>query len=163
VSGVVRASVATPLGVVIVISAQDGLRWVGFDGDARLAWLLPEAARVRRTGDPFGAGDALGAYFAGVPGALAELPVSAPASAFQRAVRTATCAIAPGETRTYGALAQALGRPGAARAVGAANSANPVSLVVPCHRVVGSGGALTGYGGGLERKRRLLELETSTP
>jgi AraC family transcriptional regulator, regulatory protein of adaptative response / methylated-DNA-[protein]-cysteine methyltransferase len=69
------------------------------------------------------------------------------------------CAIPAGQTRSYGAIAAAMGRPGAARAVARANGANQLALVIPCHRVIGSDGALTGYGGGLWRKQRLLEME----
>src|SRR3954471_18206117 len=79
---------------------------------------------------------------------------------FQRAVWRALLDIEYGETISYGELARRIGRPGASRAVGLANGRNPVSIVVPCHRVVGSTGSLTGYGGGMERKRFLLDLET---
>ncbi len=78
---------------------------------------------------------------------------------FQRRVWAALREIPSGTTRTYGDIAAELGEPGAARAVGLANGANPVAIVVPCHRVIGSAGALTGFGGGLERKRWLLEHE----
>lgn len=78
---------------------------------------------------------------------------------FQMAVWRVTRAIPRGETRTYGQLAAQIGHPGSARAVGAAEGANPVPIVVPCHRVVGANGDLTGFGGGLALKRRLLELE----
>jgi len=78
---------------------------------------------------------------------------------FQRQVWAGLRTIPYGETWSYGELAAAIGRPGASRAVGLANGRNPVSVVVPCHRVVGSGGSLTGYGGGLERKKWLLDLE----
>lgn len=78
---------------------------------------------------------------------------------FQRSVWEQLLRIPYGETRSYGDLAEALGNPGASRAVGLANGKNPVSIIVPCHRVVGSDGSLTGYGGGLERKQRLLDFE----
>ena len=74
----------------------------------------------------------------------------------------ALCEIPYGETRSYGELARTIGAPGAARAVGLANGRNPLSVVVPCHRVIGASGALTGYGGGIERKRALLGLETGS-
>jgi methylated-DNA-[protein]-cysteine S-methyltransferase len=80
---------------------------------------------------------------------------------FQLEVWNALCAIPYGETRSYGELARAIGRPAAVRAVGLANGRNPVSIVVPCHRVIGSNGSLTGYGGGLERKKYLLDLEAA--
>jgi methylated-DNA-[protein]-cysteine S-methyltransferase len=101
----------------------------------------------------------LEAYFAGDLGALRAIPVATAGTAFQRAVWSALREIPPGTTLGYGALARRIGRPSAIRAVGAANGANPVSVVVPCHRLVGAGGALTGYGGGLARKRWLLAHE----
>ncbi|HEX5532395.1 MAG TPA: methylated-DNA--[protein]-cysteine S-methyltransferase [Actinomycetales bacterium] len=89
-----------------------------------------------------------------------ELELAPPGTGFQRRVWDALCAIPFGETRSYGEIAAQLGLPpGASRAVGLANGANPISIVVPCHRVIGTSGALTGYGGGLERKRFLLDLE----
>ena len=91
------------------------------------------------------------------------LPLDLRGTPFQRAVWEALRAVPYGETRTYGELARAAGHPSAVRAVGAANGANPVPLVVPCHRVVASGGRLGGYGGGLGLKRRLLALEHQRP
>ncbi|MER6211307.1 methylated-DNA--[protein]-cysteine S-methyltransferase [Streptomyces sp. NPDC001642] len=79
---------------------------------------------------------------------------------FQQRVWDQLCRIPYGETRSYGALADALGNPGASRAVGLANGKNPIGIIVPCHRVVGANGSLTGYGGGLERKQRLLDFES---
>lgn len=104
----------------------------------------------------------LRAYFAGELEALEELPVEATGTAFQRRVWSAMRRIAPGHTASYGELAETIGTPGAARAVGAASGSNPVGIVVPCHRVIGSDGRLTGYGGGLERKRWLLRHEGVT-
>ncbi|MEU5181510.1 methylated-DNA--[protein]-cysteine S-methyltransferase [Streptomyces longwoodensis] len=100
----------------------------------------------------------LEAYFAG---RLTEfsLELRLHGTPFQRSVWSALRAIPYGETRTYGQLAALLGQPTASRAVGLANGRNPVGIVVPCHRVVGANGDLTGYGGGLHRKRRLLDLE----
>lgn len=116
-----------------------------------------------RFGEPdpglFGAAiDQLEAYFAGER-ATFDLPLAAVGTAFQRAVWDALRQIPYGETASYGEIARRVGRPGASRAVGLANGANPISIVVPCHRVVGADGSLTGYGGGLERKRFLLDLE----
>lgn len=88
-----------------------------------------------------------------------SLPVSPYGTPFQRRVWSALERIPYGATASYGDIAAAIGAPGSARAVGAANGANPLPIVVPCHRVIGSDGSLTGYGGGLDRKRRLLELE----
>jgi methylated-DNA-[protein]-cysteine S-methyltransferase len=88
-----------------------------------------------------------------------DVPVSLAGSLFQRTVWAALQAIPYGETASYGQLAERIGRPTAARAVGLANGRNPISIIVPCHRVVGTTGDLTGYGGGLRRKRYLLDLE----
>jgi methylated-DNA-[protein]-cysteine S-methyltransferase len=102
---------------------------------------------------------AVEAYFAGDRVAIDTLPVKTGGTPFQRAVWAALRTIPLGETTTYGRMAVALGRPKAMRAVGMANGANPVSLIVPCHRVIGADASLTGYGGGIERKRWLLRHE----
>ncbi|GAB3181984.1 methylated-DNA--[protein]-cysteine S-methyltransferase [Nesterenkonia halophila] len=100
----------------------------------------------------------LDAYFAGERGDF-TLPLAPSGTVFQQAVWALLREIPHGETRTYGAIAAALDRPGASRAVGLAVGRNPLSIIVPCHRVIGADGSLTGYGGGLERKERLLALE----
>jgi methylated-DNA-[protein]-cysteine S-methyltransferase len=100
----------------------------------------------------------LEAYFAGERTAF-DVPLDLRGTDFQQLVWRALLEIPYGETRTYGELARAVGRPNAARAVGLANGHNPVGIIVPCHRVIGADGSLTGYGGGLERKRALLALE----
>ncbi|MHC0431931.1 methylated-DNA--[protein]-cysteine S-methyltransferase [Streptomyces sp. O3] len=111
---------------------------------------------------PFGAvAEQLRAYFARELKEF-DLPLRLDGTPFQRRVWAGLLEIPYGEIRSYGELAEALGRPGAARAVGLANGKNPISIIVPCHRVVGANGSLTGYGGGLERKRRLLEFEGGT-
>ena len=102
----------------------------------------------------------LAAYFAGERTAF-DVPLELRGTAFQQRVWAALREIPYGETRTYGQLAAALGAPSASRAVGLANGRNPISIVVPCHRVVGASGSLTGYAGGVERKRALLDLERS--
>ena len=107
------------------------------------------------------AAEQLAAYFAGDRREF-DLPLRPAGTAFQHAVWDALRHIPYGETIGYGELAQRLGRPRAARAVGLANGTNPIAIVVPCHRVIGASGKLTGYGGGLERKRTLLELEART-
>ncbi len=104
----------------------------------------------------------LDAYFAGDLRAF-DVPLAVAGTPFQRAVWAALCEVPYGTTTTYGALAARLGRPAAARAVGAANGRNPISILVPCHRVVGASGALTGYAGGVERKRWLLAHEAGRP
>ncbi|MFE0020700.1 methylated-DNA--[protein]-cysteine S-methyltransferase [Amycolatopsis sp. NPDC059021] len=97
-------------------------------------------------------------YFAGQRHEF-TLPLSFGGTPFQRLVWTALCDIPYGETRSYGQLADLLGKPSASRAVGLANGKNPIGIIVPCHRVVGANGSLTGYGGGLDRKRYLLDFE----
>ena len=103
--------------------------------------------------------DALHAYFAGELQALSSLPAEPAGTPFQLRVWAALREIPVGETTSYGELARRIGRPGASRAVGAANGQNPVSLILPCHRVIGADGSLTGYGGGLARKEWLLRHE----
>ena len=99
------------------------------------------------------------AYFEGHLAAIDELQVTTAGTPFQRAVWAALRTIPAGDTTTYGCLAIKLGRPKAMRAVGMANGANPVGVIVPCHRVIGANGSLTGYGGGVDRKRWLLRHE----
>ena len=162
-----RETLASPIGEVVVLTDEAGrLRAVDFaDHAARMTtlldrhygrggWFATEAETPSSA-----AHAALSAYFAGDLGALDGIETATGGTPFQREVWTALRRIAPGQTTSYGALALALGRPKAVRAVGAANGANPVSLVAPCHRVVGGGGALTGYAGGLDRKSWLLEHE----
>ncbi|MDI3385272.1 methylated-DNA--[protein]-cysteine S-methyltransferase [Streptomyces sp. B-S-A8] len=116
-------------------------------------------ARVTPDEAPFAeAARQLGEYFAGERHTF-DLPLRLAGTPFQRRVWEGLSTIRYGETRTYGELAAQLGKPNASRAVGLANGKNPIGIVVPCHRVVGANGSLTGYGGGLDRKRRLLELE----
>lgn len=169
----------TPVGRLLLAATARGLAWVGFEaprpgsgpvagaapgssgGDAELervaAWLGRRILRVPRLLDP--AQRQLDAYFAG---RLHEFALDVDLTglpAFQQAVLRELRTVPYGTTATYGELAQRIGRPGAARAVGGALNRNPVAIVVPCHRIVGAAGALTGYAGGLERKRALLQLE----
>jgi methylated-DNA-[protein]-cysteine S-methyltransferase len=133
------------------------------DHEARMTDLLRRhyGARVElAAGD--GSGDnvaRLRRYFAGEIGALDEVPVATNGTPFQRAVWRELRAVRAGATISYAELARRIARPSAVRAVGHANGANPIGVVVPCHRVIGSDGSLTGYGGGLERKRWLLAHE----
>ncbi|WP_405609629.1 methylated-DNA--[protein]-cysteine S-methyltransferase [Streptomyces sp. NBC_01511] len=106
--------------------------------------------------------DQLDEYFAGGRTEF-DVPLRLDGTPFQRSVWEQLLTIPYGETRSYGQLADALGKPGASRAVGLANGKNPVSIIVPCHRVIGSTGGLTGYGGGLDRKKRLLAFEGAAP
>lgn len=124
-----------------------------------LARWYPDAP-VEAHPDPAGAVSALGTYFSGGNlAALDGLEVELNGTPFQRRVWSALRRVRAGRTVSYSDLARAIGAPAAVRAVGAANGANPIALVVPCHRVIGADGSLTGYGGGLERKRWLLRHE----
>ena len=106
------------------------------------------------------AADQLRAYFAGELRDF-DLPLAPGGTAFQRDVWDAVSAVPYGRTASYAEIAAAVGRPAACRAVGAANGRNPLPVIVPCHRIIGSAGGLTGYGGGLDRKRSLLDLEAT--
>ena len=116
-----------------------------------------------RVRDPYGISRRLRAYFAGEVQAIDAIAVETGGTPFQRRVWSALRRIPPGRTITYSELARAAGRPRAIRAAGAANGRNPVAIVVPCHRVVGKDASLTGYGGGLQRKRWLLDHEGAVP
>src|SRR5437773_135061 len=116
---------------------------------------------LRAAADPAGLVTRLERYFAGDIAALARIPVDLEGTPFQRRVWNALRQIPPGRTASYGELARAVGAPGAARAVGAANRSNPVAIVIPCHRVIGADGCLTGYAGGLGRKQWLLAHESA--
>ena len=163
-----RAIIATPLGDMLALASDAGLCALEFTGprkrmtrlDARLArWFPPheiadrEAPVLKRTRRW------LDAYFAGSGADISNIPLDMRGAEFEKQVWAALCRIPAGETTSYGAIARDLGAPAASRAVGAANGANPVAIIVPCHRVIGSTGSLTGYGGGLRRKQWLLDHE----
>jgi methylated-DNA-[protein]-cysteine S-methyltransferase len=156
-----QCRIATPLGPLTLAATAQGLAGAWFDGQAHhpgpLAAPVDPTQRWLRE-----AAGQLQAYFAGGLRRF-TLPLDAAGTPFQQAVWQALCTIPAGATRDYGAIAAALGRPQAARAVGAAVGRNPVSIVVPCHRVLGRDGSLTGYSGGLDRKRALLALEGALP
>jgi methylated-DNA-[protein]-cysteine S-methyltransferase len=141
----------TPIGTLWLEADGAGLSSIAFDGPAGAE---SDDALIRE------AESQLRAYFAGELTRF-DLPLSLRGTEFQRRVWGAVARIPYGTTTTYSAVAAAVGRPSACRAVGAANGRNPLPIVVPCHRVVGTSGALTGYGGGLERKRALLDLEAA--
>jgi methylated-DNA-[protein]-cysteine S-methyltransferase len=156
----------SPLGQVILGSDDRGvLRVLDFaDYEARMRQLLKRqygekgfALAKARTASPAAA--VLARYFAGEVKAVDRLKVAHGGTEFQRKVWSALRAVPARATTTYGELAARLGMPKAARAVGLANGANPIAIVVPCHRVIGADGTLTGYGGGLARKRWLLAHE----
>jgi methylated-DNA-[protein]-cysteine S-methyltransferase len=154
----------TPLGTAILIADERGALRLHVWDDPAKSWgarfrRLHGDARVATRRDPFGHVAALERYYAGELSALAAIPVAFSGTPFQLDVWNALRTIAAGTTESYGALARRIGVPKAVRAVGLANGRNPIGVVVPCHRVVGSDGSLTGYGGGLPRKRWLLEHE----
>ena len=157
---------ASPVGEVLVVTDEEGaVRALDFhDYEARLRRLLRRhygEVTLTEGRSPKAVRDAVTAYFSGDLNAFAGVAVKTGGTNFQRAVWQALRDIPAGETRTYGQLAQAVGSPKAVRAVGLANGANPVGVIVPCHRVIGANGTLTGYAGGLERKRWLLAHEAA--
>jgi methylated-DNA-[protein]-cysteine S-methyltransferase len=115
---------------------------------------------VAAAANPGGAAAALESYFSGELDALDEVPVELHGTPFQQRVWQRLRSVRAGTTASYLDIARGIGAPAAVRAVGAANGANPVALIVPCHRIIGSNGGLTGYGGGLDRKRWLLSHES---
>jgi methylated-DNA-[protein]-cysteine S-methyltransferase len=129
------------------------------DLERELVRRLRCSGLVRPHSDPAGAVSALRAYFAGDLQALDTLDVDPMGTPFQLRVWNALRSVPAGRTASYRDIANAIGAPASTRAVGAANGANPIAIVVPCHRIIGSGGSLVGYGGGLERKRWLLQHE----
>lgn len=161
-------SIVTPIGTMMIAADREG--------NLRVALFAEDEEIVRRQlrlhyGDggfslepahnPHGLSEAIARYFEGELAAIDALPVATGGTPFQREVWHALRRIPCGTTTSYGKLAESIGRPSAVRAVGLANGANPIAVVVPCHRVIGSNGSLTGYGGGIERKRWLLDHEKS--
>lgn len=156
------AVIPCPLGALLAVARDGSLTELSFHGTPRCAAEagrdLPGAG-LQPDSPPLPEVTAqIDGYFAGRLRRF-DLPLAPAGTAFQRLVRQALEAVPWGETRSYGELARSVGREGAARAIGGAMNRNPIAVVVPCHRVVGADGSLTGYGAGLERKRYLLELE----
>jgi methylated-DNA-[protein]-cysteine S-methyltransferase len=147
-------TVDSPVGELLIAGDGSALTSLHMDGSPGAGWRRDPAAFR-------GAAEQLRAYFAGGLRQF-DLPLAPHGTPFQRSVWAALREIPYGETVSYAELAAAAERPGAARAVGAANGRNPIAIVIPCHRVIGSTGALTGYGGGLRRKRLLLDLEAAS-
>jgi len=149
----------TPVGKLLIAGDELGLRHVSFGKSHFSApattpgddWELNE----RRLKE---AVRQLKAYFSGKLQAF-DLPLAAEGTDFQRRVWNALCKVEYGTTASYGEIAKSVGNPAAARAIGMANGRNPISIIVPCHRIIGSNGALVGYGGGLHHKQTLLQLE----
>ncbi len=159
----VWSTLESPMGDLAAVHVDARLCGLDFaDNGGRLDQLMaktfPTHARQTDTPPP-DLVEALAAYFAGDIPVVNRLPVTFRGTDFECRVWEALRHIPPGETRSYGALAADLGEPGAARAVGRANGLNPISIVVPCHRVIGADGSLTGYAGGLDRKTWLLVHE----
>jgi methylated-DNA-[protein]-cysteine S-methyltransferase len=164
----------TPIGEMILIADSDGnLRVIDWtDHEARMYTFLQRHYGKDRNGNdkfeltpahnPNGLSHAISNYFAGDLTAIDNLPVKTNGTPFQHDVWSALRTISCGATLSYAQLAEQIGRPTAVRAVGLANGSNPIGVVVPCHRVIGANGSLTGYGGGIERKRWLLEHEGAT-
>ena len=152
----VYTTVDSPIGELLLVGDGEVLSGLHMQDAPRPMAVRPEWRRdhgafpdVRRE---------LSEYFAGERTEF-HVPVAMDGTPFQRTVWSALRAIPYGETRSYGELARSIGNPSAVRAVGTANGRNPIAVIVPCHRVIGADGTLTGYGGGLERKRTLLDLE----
>ena len=148
----------TPLGPLVLAASDKGLTGAWFDAQKHFAGPAPD---WRRDDDHPVLREAirqLAGYFAGTRQRF-DLPCDPRGTPFQHAVWRSIAAVPYGEVVTYAALAALAGMPGAARAAGAATGRNPLSIIVPCHRIVGSDGSLTGYAGGLDRKKRLLALE----
>ena len=147
----------SPVGELLLVGDDDGLRGLFMPGDRDLP-VAPEPAWVRDDERFADAAKQLREYFAGERTAF-ELDLAPRGTPFQLEVWEALRAIPYGETVSYAELAVSIGRPAAVRAVGAANGHNPLSIVVPCHRVIGADGSLTGFSAGLEAKRTLLDLD----
>jgi methylated-DNA-[protein]-cysteine S-methyltransferase len=172
-----RAIVRTPIGDMLALASEEGLCALEFttvEGpgsgqgrnerlsrlEGRLARWFPRHQIVdSHTATIARADEWLAAYFAGTAADIAGIPLDMRGAPFEQRVWAALRTIPPGETTSYGAIARAVGSPSASRAVGAANGANPIAIIVPCHRVIGSTGSLTGYGGGLDRKTWLIDHE----
>ena len=157
---------ATPIGDMLIVADREGnLRatfWTDHDSDVR-GFLQHQYKGIQiemePAVNPHGLTRAISSYFGGDLHAIDSLPVKTAGTEFQHEVWHALREIPCGSTISYGELARRIGRPDAVRAVGSANGSNPIGVVVPCHRVIGADGSLTGYGGGIERKRWLLDHE----
>ena len=159
-SKTVRCSLPSPLGPMTLAAHDTALVWVGFDGQKHEAetgrWPQSTSHPVLRI-----AMEQLQQYFASGRHAF-DIPLElGSGTVFQQSVWQSLLGIAPGTTCSYGSISQRIGSPKAVRAVGAAIGRNPISIIVPCHRVVGANGTLTGYAGGLDRKLALLQMESS--
>jgi len=144
--------VHTPIGAILIAGDETAIAEIHFAGaEPKPDWTRDDEALTE-------AANLLRAYFAGERQTF-DLPLAPRGTEFQQSVWRALLAIPYGETTTYSAIAYKIGKPAAVRAVGAANGANPIPIVIPCNRVIGASGAMTGFGGGIEVKRQLLALE----
>lgn len=154
---------SSPMGDLLLVWQGEALRALDFgDNEARLERILQArygTHRLTPAHTPASLRRPIEAYFEGELTAIDHVPVEANGTPFQEQVWKALREIPAGRTASYGELAARIGRPEASRAVGLANGSNPAGIVVPCHRVIGASGALTGYGGGIDRKRWLLRHE----
>ena len=148
----------SPVGELTLVASDEGLAAILWENDDPDRVRLSPRVEDRAHRVLVETERQLGEYFAGAREAF-DLPLHFHGTEFQKRVWQQLLAIPFGETRSYGEIARALGQPSASRAVGAANGRNPISIVAPCHRVVGTNGALTGFAGGLEAKQKLLALE----
>jgi methylated-DNA-[protein]-cysteine S-methyltransferase len=157
------ANLQTPIGEITMAVCDGRLCALDFAERWPRRWAKLEKRfgkiELRRANDPAGVVSRLQRYFGGDLDALAPIAMDPGGTPFQRKVWNALLRIPPGSTMSYGELARSIGAPSASRAVGAANGANPIGIVTPCHRVVGADGSLTGYAAGVERKRWLLAHE----
>ncbi len=162
--------IETPIGAMVAAAVDEGIAVLDFADRRATRTALRNASQRLRATPTIGRNDHLDEletqltdYFAGSRRTTFDLPLARRGTAFEESVWSWLQTIPSGETRTYAEGAAEVGRPRAVRAIGRANGRNPVAIVVPCHRVIGSDGDLTGYGGGLWRKRALLDLEASAP
>lgn len=158
-SGVIYATLDSPVGPLTILAEDDAIVGIRFEKHRHEPWAIA-SAWVRDDADPLlaEARSQLAAYFADRRQTF-DLPLAPVGTDFQRRVWDALCAIPFGQTWSYGQLARHLGDANASRAVGLANGRNPIAIIIPCHRVIGATGALTGFGGGVEVKRTLLAHE----
>jgi methylated-DNA-[protein]-cysteine S-methyltransferase len=162
-----RFTLDTPIGPMLALASEAALCALEFSSPDRLSrlearldrWFAPYRIEDRTNGAIDRAREWLRLYFGGASADAGELALDLRGRSFERRVWAALTAIPPGDTTTYGTVARRVGPTGGSRAVGLANGANPIAIVIPCHRVIGSNGELTGYGGGLDRKRWLLDHE----
>lgn len=156
----VHTDIGSPVGTLRLVASDTGLVAILWPNER--AGRVPLGPTVEDSAHPVlvEAAAQVTEYFAGKRRAF-DVPLDFRGTEFQRSVWQALLTIPYGETRSYGQIARQIGRPSASRAVGAANGRNPVSIIAPCHRVIGTGGALTGFAGGLAAKRMLLDLEAA--